>query len=93
MLDTAQLAIPEIERQYQLDLLPPEAKNLISRFVQDVGEYTLKLAQFSLSAIFSFASTIIELIVVPFVTFYMMKKEALLFLLSSVYFLTDIMHT
>ena len=74
MLDTAQLAIPEIERQYQLDLLPPEAKNLISRFVQDVGEYTLKLAQFSLSAIFSFASTIIELIVVPFVTFYMMKK-------------------
>lgn len=33
--------------------------------IQEIGEYTLRLAQFSLSAIFSFASTVIELIVVP----------------------------
>ncbi len=74
MVVAVQQAIPELERQYQLSLLPPEAKNFISRIIQDVGEYTLKIAQFSLSAIFSFASTVIELIVVPFITFYMMKK-------------------
>lgn len=44
------------------------------KMIQEIGEYTLRLAQFSLSAIFSFASTVIELIVVPFITFYMMKK-------------------
>lgn len=74
MVVAVQQAIPELERQYQLSLLPPEAKNFVSRIIQDVGEYTLKIAQFSLSAIFSFASTVIELIVVPFITFYMMKK-------------------
>ncbi len=74
MIVAVQEAIPEIEKQYQLSLMPPEAKNFIARIIQDVGEYTLKLAQFSLSAIFSFASTVVELIVVPFITFYMMKK-------------------
>ncbi len=74
MVTAVQQAIPELEKQFQLSLMPPEAKNFISRIIQDVGEYTLKLAQFSLSAIFSFASTVIELIVVPFITFYMMKK-------------------
>lgn len=74
MMVAVQQAIPELEKQYQLSLLPPEAKNFVARIIQDVGEYTLKIAQFSLSAIFSFASTMIELIVVPFITFYMMKK-------------------
>ena len=74
MMTAVQQAIPELERQYQLSLMPPEAKNFVARIIQDVGEYTLKLAQFSLSAIFSFASTVVELIVVPFITFYMMKK-------------------
>ena len=74
MMIAVQQAIPELERQYQLSLMPPEAKNFVARIIQDVGEYTLKLAQFSLSAIFSFASTVVELIVVPFITFYMMKK-------------------
>lgn len=71
MVTAVQQAIPEIERQYQLSLMPPEAKNFISRIIQDIGEYTLKVAQFSLSAIFSFASTVVELIVVPFITFYL----------------------
>ncbi len=74
MVVAVQQAIPELEKQFQLSVMPPEAKNFISRIIQDVGEYTLKIAQFSLSAIFSFASTVIELIVVPFITFYMMKK-------------------
>lgn len=69
-----QAAIPELEATYNLSLLPPEAQNFIAKMIQEIGEYTLKLAQFSLSAIFSFASTVIELIVVPFITFYMMKK-------------------
>ncbi len=72
-----QQAIPELEKEYNLSLLPPEAQNLIFRVLQDIGEYSLKIAQFSLSAIFSFASTVIELIVVPFITFYMMKKGSI----------------
>ncbi|WP_288781623.1 AI-2E family transporter, partial [uncultured Dialister sp.] len=74
MLAAVQQAIPELEKQYQLSLMPPEAKSLFARILQDIGEYTLKIASFSLSAIFSFASTVVELIVVPFITFYMMKR-------------------
>lgn len=73
-LAALQQAIPAAEAEYQFNLLPPEARNVISKILSDVGEYTLKIAQFSLSAIFSFASTVVELIVVPFITFYMMKK-------------------
>lgn len=69
-----QAAVPELETEYNLNLLPPEAQSFISKMIQEIGDYTLKLAQFSLSAIFTFASTVIELIVVPFITFYMMKK-------------------
>ncbi|WP_296953701.1 AI-2E family transporter [uncultured Dialister sp.] len=74
MMAAVQQIIPELEKQYQLNVLPPEAKSFLAKIVQDIGEYTLKLAQFSISAIFSFASTVIELIVVPFITFYMMKS-------------------
>ena len=74
MLAAVQQAVPELEKQYQLSLMPPEAKSLFARILQDIGEYTLKIASFSLSAIFSFASTVVELIVVPFITFYMMKR-------------------
>lgn len=78
MLAAVQQAIPQLEEQYHLSLMPPEAKSLLARILQDIGEYTLKIAQFSLSAIFSFASTVVQLIVVPFITFYMMKKGATL---------------
>ena len=63
-----------LQSAYHLSLLPAEAQGFIAKMIQEIGEYTLRLAQFSLSAIFSFASTVIELIVVPFITFYMMKK-------------------
>ena len=69
-----QKTILEMQQTYNLNVLPPEIQGVITKMVQAVGEYTLKLAQFSLSAIFSLASTVIELIVVPFITFYMMKK-------------------
>lgn len=69
-----QKTILEMQQTYNLNVLPPEIQGFITKMVQEVGEYTLKLAQFSLSAIFSLASTVIELIVVPFITFYMMKK-------------------
>lgn len=52
MLAAVQQAIPELEKQYQLSLMPPEAKSLFARILQDIGEYTLKIASFSLSAIF-----------------------------------------
>ena len=74
-----QSAIPELEAAYHLSLLPAEAQGFIApHFTQAPNTLStllaLRLAQFSLSAIFSFASTVIELIVVPFITFYMMKK-------------------
>lgn len=69
-----QQAIPAFEAKYDLNLLPPEIQKFIIGIIQDIGEYTIKIAQFSVSAIFSFAGTLIELIVVPFITFYMMKR-------------------
>lgn len=74
MVSAVQQLIPELEKQYQLNVLPPEIKSFVAKILQDIGEYTLRLAQFSISAIFSFASTVVELIVVPFITFYMMKS-------------------
>lgn len=56
--------------------MPPELRNLTQNVISQVGTYTLKIAQFSLSAIFSFASTVVELVAVPFITFYMMKNGA-----------------
>lgn len=74
MINAVQISLADLEGRYQLRLLPPEMQNLISQILQNIGEYTLRIAQLSLSAIFSIASTIIQLIVVPFITFYMMKK-------------------
>lgn len=74
MINAVQLSLLSVEEKYQLNLMPPEIQNLISRVLQNIGEYTLKVAQFSLSAIFSIASTVLQLILVPFITFYMMKK-------------------
>lgn len=69
-----QNTILELQAKYDLNVLPPEMQKFIISLIQDVGEYTIKIAQFSVSALFSFAGTVIELIVVPFVTFYMMKR-------------------
>lgn len=76
-----------------LSLLPAEAQGFIAKMIQEIGEYTLRLAQFSLSAIFSFASTVIELIVVPFITFYMMKKGGTFSNKFAELFRKGIMHT
>lgn len=73
-LEALQQLMISLEREYSLSLLPPEAKTVIARVIQNIGEYTLKLAQFSISAVFSVASTLLELIVVPFITFYFMKN-------------------
>lgn len=69
-----QETIPLLEAQYNLSAMPPEVKQLIGTALEKIGTYTLSFAQLSLSAVFSFASTVIELIVVPIITFYMMKK-------------------
>lgn len=69
-----QEAIPRLEAQYDVNAMPAEVKQLIASALEKIGSYTLSLASFSLSAVFSFASTVVELIVVPIITFYMMKK-------------------
>lgn len=71
---TVQQAAPRLIEQYQLNAVPPEVKQLIASTIEKIGSYTLGLASLSLSAAFSFASTMIELIVVPIITFYMIKS-------------------
>lgn len=71
---TVQAAAPLLAEQYQLAAIPPEIKQLIASTIEKIGSYTLGLASLSLSAVFSFASTMIELIVVPIITFYMIKS-------------------
>lgn len=68
-----QEAIVEIEMQYNVAALPDEGKQIITKLLQEIGSYTLSLASFSLSAVFSLASTMVELVVVPVITFYMIK--------------------
>lgn len=69
-----QNAIPRLEAQYQLSSMPPEVKQLIANTLEKIGSYMLQLASVSVSAVFSFAGTIVELIIVPIITFYMIKK-------------------
>jgi predicted PurR-regulated permease PerM len=66
--------VPKLVETYNLQYMPPEARAMVEKVVNEIGAYTLRVASISLSAIFSFASTMIELIVVPFITFYMIKK-------------------
>lgn len=74
MVQDLQNTLPRLERFYSIDVMPPEIRRVAENLMAQIGNYTVRLAQFSLSAIFSFASTMIELIVVPFITFYMIKK-------------------
>lgn len=69
-----QSLLPQLEKQYDIQGMPPEVRRIIGNVINEIGAYSLKIASISISAIFSFASTLIELIVVPFITFYMIKK-------------------
>lgn len=73
LLDEVQQAILALEEQYNVAEMPEEGKRLIGNILGKLGNYTLSLASFSLSAVFSLASTMVELIVVPVITFYMIK--------------------
>ncbi len=74
IMASIQQVIPRLEEQYQLSAMPPEIKQLLANTIEKIGSYTLQLASVSVSAIFSFAGTMVELIIVPIVTFYMIKK-------------------
>lgn len=74
IIQNVQETLPALEEKYQLNLLPPEVQSFIARTIQDIGAYILKAAQFSIYAIVSFATAVVQLIVVPFITFYMMKR-------------------
>lgn len=74
IIASVQQAIPRLEAQYQLSAMPPEIKQLIANTLEKIGSYTLRLASVSVSAVFSFAGTMVELIIVPIITFYMIKK-------------------
>lgn len=76
IIASIQQMIPRLEAQYQFSAMPPEIKQLIANTLEKIGSYTLQLASVSVSAVFSFASTMIELITVPIITFYMIKKGA-----------------
>lgn len=68
ILSEIQQAIPRLEEQYNVSDMPAEVRQFIVSTLEKIGAYTLSLASISLSAMFSFASTVIELIVVPFNT-------------------------
>lgn len=74
LMTSLQAVMPQLERAYYGGSFPPEIRKAAEYIVTQAGSYTLQLAQFSLSAIFSVAGTMVELIVVPFITFYMIKK-------------------
>lgn len=73
LLNEVQQALLQMEAQYNVAAMPQEGKQLIGSILEKIGNYTLSLASFSLSAVFSLASTMVELIVVPVITFYMIK--------------------
>ena len=76
LIEEVQQAIVNIEAQYKVAALPAEGKQILSQILQKIGGYTLSLASFSISAVFSLASTMVELVVVPVITFYMIKMGA-----------------
>lgn len=73
-LQALEMKIPQVQAVYEFTVMPPEIQGIFTDIVKQIGNYSLRVAQFSLSAVFSFATTVVELIVVPFLTFYMMKK-------------------
>lgn len=74
IIDNIRLTLQRLEVQYQLSAMPPEMKQLVANTLEKIGSYTLQLASVSVSAVFSFAGTMVELIIVPIITFYMIKK-------------------
>lgn len=74
IIEEIRRAIPRLEAQYQFSAMPPEVKQFIGNTLEKVGSYTLSLASVSVSAVFSFAGTMVELIIVPIITFYMIKR-------------------
>lgn len=53
--------------------LPPQIDSLLNTAVVRLGNYGVELAQHGITAIFSFASMLLELILVPIITFYLLK--------------------
>lgn len=73
-LTALEAKIPQFKLIYDYNVLPPQVRGIVTDIFREIGNYTVRIAQFSLSAAFSVAATLVELIVVPFITFYMMKK-------------------
>lgn len=53
--------------------LPPQVDSLVSSTLQRASNYALLLAQKGIFAVFSLATTLLELLLVPILTFYLLK--------------------
>ncbi len=57
-----------------LAFIPPDAKGVINDLAVKAGNYLVDVAKTGIFAIWSFASKLVELIVVPIIAFYMLKS-------------------
>lgn len=67
----------ETQAQYAL-VLPPEINGLIGSTLNKIGNYSVDLAQRGIFAIVSLATTLLQLLLVPIMTFYLLKDGRIL---------------
>lgn len=61
----------QLLEQYQI--LPPQVDTIMSMAISRISNYGVELAQQGISAVFAFAGALIELLLVPIITFYLLK--------------------
>ena len=67
----------ETQAQYAL-VLPPEINGLIGSTLNKIGNYSVDLAQRGIFVIVSLATTLLQLLLVPIMTFYLLKDGRVL---------------
>lgn len=56
-----------------IDFIPPEAQEMINDSLVRAGNYLIDVAKNGIFAVIAFTGTLVELVVVPIITFYMLK--------------------
>lgn len=90
MLGQFMVVVTTLQEEY-LDLnLPTQITYIINETVTRIGNYSVDLAQKVLSMVFSVAGFLIELLLVPILTFYMLKDgRPLMYKLLALFSLKD----
>ncbi|MCI5836618.1 MAG: AI-2E family transporter [Veillonellaceae bacterium] len=75
MADQAVQLADYLQRNY-FEFIPRDVQTVLSDLAVRAGNYLAELAKNGIFAIWAFTSTLIELVVVPIITFYMLKNGA-----------------